>query len=122
MGVPYYTIEMWLKGKVDFDFPDTAIASVLFDRQLWPGIQAAEVSERDRDLCLADLLMFAGNAAVTQQAEFMSDGGWQHQKAARNVYDRAALRAMAARLYRKWGDTAKAQEAEASGMTMKDLY
>ena len=51
----------------------------------------------------------------------MSDGGWQHQKAAKNVVDRAGLRQMAQRLYAKW-ESDKAEEATAGGFTMRDLY
>jgi len=117
-----YTIKSWLAGKVDFDFPDEALASVFFDRGICADMPAYGVSERDRELCLADILMYAAASATSSGSYLESDGGWQHQKAVRNVADRDALRARAMRFYRKWGDTSALEEASAGGVVMRDLY
>lgn len=122
MSCTSYTITSWLKGKVDFDFPDEAIESVLFDRRVSGDTPAASVSGRERDLCLADLLMYAANSATASGSNLESDGGWQHQKALRNVADRDALRARAMRLYRKWGDAAALEDASSGGIVIRDLY
>ena len=121
MGNAVYTIEAWLRGKIDYDFPDTAIEAVCFDRMLDKGTAASDVSVRDRELCYADLLMYAASSSTTTQGEYESDGGWQHQKSNKNVVDRVSMREAAARIYAKWDD-AKAETANSSRVTMQDLY
>lgn len=116
-----YTIETWLRGKIDYDFPDSAIEAVCFDRMLDKSTAASDVSVRDRELCYADLLMYAASSSTTTQGEYESDGGWQHQKSNKNVVDRSAMREAAARIYLKWAD-AKADTANATRITMKSLY
>lgn len=121
MGNAVYTIEAWLRGKIDYDFPDTAIEAVCFDRMLDKGTAASDVSVRNRELCYADLLMYAASSSTTTQGEYESDGGWQHQKSNKNVVDRASMREAAVRIYAKWDD-AKAETANSSRVTMQDLY
>ena len=53
-----YTIETWLKGKVDFDIPSATIMAILFDNGVEQGTPMQNTSEKQRDLCLADLLMW----------------------------------------------------------------
>lgn len=122
MACASYTLRQWLVGKVDFDFPDAAIDSVLFDRCRDGGEPAADVPVRDRELCLADLLMYAATSATASGSNLESDGGWQHQKAVRNVSDRDALRARAMRLYAKWGDAEAEEDASSGGINLRDLY
>ncbi len=116
-----YTIETWLRGKVDFDFSQEAISAILYDRGIEEGAAMADVSERDRDLCYADLLMYAASTSVQSSGEYISDNGYQLQRAARNVYDRKAMRDNALRIYRKWDD-AKAEEASGTNFRMRNLY
>lgn len=116
-----YTIETWLRGKIDYDFPDSAIEAVCFDRMLDKSTAASDVSVRDRELCYADLLMYAASSSTTTQGEYESDGGWQHQKSNKNVVDRSAKREAAAKIYLKWAD-AKADTANATRITMSSLY
>nr|DAH79240.1 MAG TPA: hypothetical protein [Caudoviricetes sp.] len=116
-----YTVEDWLRGKIDFDFPDSAIEAVLFDRMVDKSTAASDVSARDRELCYADLLMYAASSSTSTQGEYESDGGWQHQKSNKNVVDRASMREAAARIYAKWNDE-NADSANASRITLKSLY
>lgn len=85
------TIEQWLTGSVDFNLSETNIQKVLFDRAVEAGTPAEAVSLRTRKLCYADILMFMVRSSVTTGGELISDGGWQHQKSAKNVFDRNAL-------------------------------
>lgn len=116
-----YTIEDWLRGKIDFDFSDSAIGAVLFDRAIDRGTAASDVSQRDRELCYADLLVYAASSSTTTQGEYESDGGWQHQKSNKNVFNRTALRETAERIYAKWSD-AKAESSTSVRTTLKNLY
>lgn len=78
------------------------------------------VSEKQRDLCLADMYVYMSNSSTITSGEYESDGGWQHRNAAQNVYNRSELRRMAQDLYRKWGDP-KA-ESHFGNVVLKPLY
>ena len=116
-----YSIESWLKGMVDYDLPEAAVSAILFNNRVEEGTRAADLSEKQRDLCLADLLMWLASSSSATSGEYVSDGGWQHQKSNKNVVDRAGLRARAEQLYRKW-NSPKVSEMTASKMVFKDLY
>lgn len=114
-----YSIEEWLRGKVDYEFPDEAIKAILYDRGVEAGSEMSDVSVRDRELCYADLLMYAAGSSTSTTGEYMSDGGWQHQKPNKNVVNRSYLRDLANKIYAKWDDD-KADAA--GGITLQNLY
>ena len=116
-----YTIETWLRGMVDFDVPDATIMAILFNNEVASGIPVVSTSEMERDLCLADLLMWLSSSSTATSGEYISDGGWQHQKANKVVVDRAGLIARAKSLYAKW-NSEKADTAIGSKITFKPIY
>lgn len=98
------TISEYLKGSFDFKFSDLNITSVLTDRGIQPDTDLSDVSEKDRDLARADLYMILASAT--------SGGGKRVVKGNRSVSernysftasDRSHFRAMANKLYGKWG-------------------
>ena len=115
-----YTIDQWLVGMVDFNVPEATIQAILFNNGVTSGTAVATVSERSKDLCLADLYMWLTTSSTATSGEYISDGGWQHQKANKVVVDRAGLRAAALRLYKKWGS--EKAEAAKGNVTIKKLY
>ena len=114
------SVENWLVGMVDFNVPDATVQAILFNNGIPAGASALSVPERERDLALADLYMWLSTSSSATSGEYISDGGWQHQKANKVVVDRAGLRAAALRLYQKWGSD-KASEV-GGRITIKDLY
>lgn len=116
-----YTIESWLRGKVDFDIPEETIMAILFDNKVAAGIPATETSEKERDLCLADLLMWLSSSSVASSGEYISDNGWSHQKSAKQVVDRKGLIKRAQDLYAKW-DPDKAKTAVGAKIIVKSIY
>lgn len=116
-----YNIETWLRGKVDFDIPDVAIMAILFDNEVAQGTDVSCTTEKQRDLCLADLLMWLSSSSATTSGERISDGGWSHQKASKQVVDRASLIKRAQDLYAKW-DSDKTQSAIGNRVTIKPIY
>ena len=86
-----YTIDQWLPGMVDYNVPDGTVMAILFNNGVASGAPVSEVGQRERDLCLADLYMWLASSSSSSTGEYVSDGGWQHQKAAKNVVDRAEL-------------------------------
>ena len=116
-----YTIETWLRGMVDFDIPDATIMAILFNNDVTAGASASKVSEKERDLCLADLLMWLSSSSTASSGEYISDGGWSHQKSNKQVVDRAGLIRRAQELYAKW-DSDKANTAVGNRITVKPIY
>ena len=116
-----YTIEQWLMGMVDFNIPEATLKAILFNNEVTEGSPVTSIDERERDLCLADLLMWLSSSSTATSGEYISDGGWQHQKSTKNVFDRAGLAARARALYAKW-NSEKAESAAAMKITIKSIY
>lgn len=116
-----YTIETWLKGKVDFDIPSATIMAILFDNGVEQGTPMQNTSEKQRDLCLADLLMWLSSSSTASSGEYISDNGWSHQKSNKQVVDRNGLIKRAQKLYAKW-DSDKAKTAVGTKITFKPIY
>lgn len=115
------TIEQYLSGKVDFYLSEATIAGILVDRRVAPGSEVCIVTERQRDLCLADLYRFVAASSTTSSGELESDSGWQRQRASKNVYDRNGLLKMARRLYAKWGEPLD-DDMGGGTIVMKPIY
>lgn len=116
-----YTIETWLRGMVDFDVPDATIMAILFNNKVTEGIAVSKTTEKDRDLCLADLLMWLSSSSTSSSGEYISDNGWSHQKSNKQIVDRAGLIRRAQELYAKW-DSDKANTAVGSRIIVKPIY
>ena len=116
-----YTIETWLKGMVDFDVPDATILAILFNNEVSTNTPVIHTSEKQRDLCFADLLMWLSSSSTASSGEYISDGGWSHQKSNKQVVDRNGLVRRAQALYAKW-DSDKAESAVGSRITIKSIY
>lgn len=116
-----YTIERWLRGMVDYDVPSDTLIAILFNNNVQPDSDMSLVPEKERDLCLADLLMWLSSSSTSTSGEYISDGGWQHQKSNKQVVDRAGLIQRAKALYAKW-DSDKAETAVNAKITFKSIY
>lgn len=97
------TINQWLRSKVDFEVPDITVISILEDNGIEDGAIASFVPLRNKDLALADLYFWIAGSSSSSSGEYESDGGWQHQKSAKTVVNRAYFKALADELRKKWG-------------------
>lgn len=116
-----YTIETWLRGMVDYDIPDATIMAILFNNEVSQGASVSDTTEKERDLCLADLLMWLSSSSVSSTGEYISDNGWSHQKSAKQVVDRNGLIKRAQELYAKWNSD-KTNTAVGTKITVKPIY
>ena len=116
-----YTIETWLRGMVDYDVPEATIMAILFNNDVVSGLSMSKATEKQRDLCLADLLMWLSSSSTSSTGEMISDGGWSHQKSNKQVVDRAGLIKRAKELYAKW-DSDKAKTTVGVRITVKPIY
>lgn len=119
MSCPVYTIERYLNGLVNIEGAEEAIRAILFNREVSYGTPASEVTERLRDLSLADLYLWAADSSpINTGTKGEADGGWQHYETTKNVANRDAMRAKAAALYAKWGESTP----EVPGLKLHSLY
>ena len=107
------TIEQYLRGKVGYDIPDTAIASILVDRGISAGTDVSALSADSfentklRELCTADLYMYCASTPSTISSKREHDGGWTSESGGtqHSAYDARQLRAAAQAIYDKYGVT-----------------
>lgn len=116
-----YTIEQWLKGMVDYDVPSNTIQAILFNNGIRQCTPVEYTTDKQRDLSYADLLIWLSSSSTATSGEYVSDGGWQHQKSNKNVTDRVGLRKQAMSLYAKW-NSEKANLSNANSVNIKSLY
>lgn len=117
------TMVRWLRAKVDniIDLSDDFIFATLLTRGITDDATlVTNTTEKQRDLCLADIYFGAAISSTKSGTQGESDGGWTHYIPNKNVVNRDALMDMARRLYEKWDepfdDPAKVKIA------LKDLY
>lgn len=106
------TIEQYLRGKVGYDIPDNAIASILVDRGIEVGTNVSELNTDSatntklKDLCTADLYLYCASTPSTISSHREQDGGWTLESGGtqHSAYDARQLRAMAQAIYDKYGE------------------
>jgi len=101
------SIEEYLQGKVAYDVPTGALATILVDRNVEPETDVADVDMRTRDLCTADLYMWCASTPSTKNKVEDADGQWKHSDGgwATSAYDKRQLRAMANDIYAKYDES-----------------
>lgn len=105
-GTNTTTIEEYLRGCVGFEVSDSAISTILIDREIVPGTDISDIDKRTRDLCKADLYMWcASTPSVTGSVED-ADGEWRHREGGTqsSAYDKRNLRQMANDIYKLYGE------------------
>lgn len=102
----YVSIEDYLKGMVGFDVPASTINSIRINREITKGSDVAELSDKDKDLAYADLLMWASTNPSSYTGSKQSDGGWTQTEASKtlNASDKKSFRSMAMDIYKRYGD------------------
>lgn len=102
------TMVRWLRAKLStlLDVSDDFIYATLLGRCITDdSVTVRDVTERQRDLCLADAYYAAAVSSVKSGTQGESDGGWTHYVAIKNVANRDALMRMAKDLYDKYGES-----------------
>lgn len=99
-------IEEYLRGVVGYQIADNALNSILFKRKIAAEAMASSLTEKQLDLCTADLYLRCAATPSTQNNTEDSDGGWKHVEGGwqTSAFDKRELRAMAKELYEKWGE------------------
>lgn len=102
----YVTIEDYLRGLVAFDVPDSALNSIRVFRNISKGADVVELSQRQKDLAYADLLMWASSNPSSYTGEKQSDGGWSQTGASKTLTatDKRRFEDQARSIYKQYGD------------------
>lgn len=112
----------WLKSKAEpyMDLSDDFIYATLVGRGINDDAALlSDASEKQRDLCLADIYFAAATSSVKTGTQGESDGGWTHYVAIKNAVNREGLLRWAKELYAKWGE---AYLDPTQKITMRKLY
>lgn len=99
------TIEEYLSGKVGVTVEAAALRTILADRNVDEGEDVEDVSQRNKDLCTADLYMWCATVPTVGGSTKDSDGQWSHQESGAQLYasDKESFRRMARDIYKKYG-------------------
>ena len=89
-------IEEYLRGVVGYQIADNALNSILFKRKIAAEAMASSLTEKQLDLCTADLYLWCAATPSTQNNTEDSDGGWKHVEGGwqTSAFDKRELRAM----------------------------
>jgi len=116
------TLDRWLRAKTELilDLSDDFIYATFLHRGVEDSdLLVSDVSEKTRDLILADTYFGAAVSSVKSGTQGEADGGWTHYVAIKNVVNRDALLRMANELYAKWGEPIVDLRTK---IQMKNLY
>ena len=101
------TFVRWLNAKAEpyMDLSQDFLNAVLVARGITDdATMYSATTEKQRDLCLADVYYAAATSSVKTGTQGESDGGWTHYVAIKNTVNRNGLMALAKSLYDKWGE------------------
>ena len=100
------TVEDYLHGCVGFEVADSAIATILIDREVEQGSSVLALDKKTKDLCKADLYMWCASTPSIMGSVEDSNGVWKHKEGGTqsSAYDKRNLRAMANDIYRLYGE------------------
>ena len=100
-------IEQYLRGKVGFDIPDSALATIFADRGIEQGEIVSYLDRRTLELATADLYMYCASTPSVKGSTEDAHGGWKHKEGGweSSAYDKRNLRQMANDIYARYGET-----------------
>lgn len=116
------TVVRWLEAEASpyVDFP----VEFLYAKMVRRGVTddstlLGEITEKQRDLMLADIFVGAAMSSTKSGTQGEADGGWSHYVAIKNVVSRDALLKMAKDIYDKWEEPFIDPTTK---ITLSDLY
>ena len=116
------TFARWLRAKAEpfMDMSDDFLYATMVGRGITDDATLlSATTEKQRDLCLADVYYNAAVSSVKTGTQGESDGGWTHYIAIKNSINRSGLLDMAKELYDKWDEPFL---SPTNKIRMKNLY
>lgn len=99
------TIEDYLRGKCATAIPDNTLASIMAEVGVSKGAAFNELTEKERDLCLAGVYVYLSTNPMQSQKVSDTDADWSHSEGGQ-VYSANQLitfQRMANAIYKKYG-------------------
>lgn len=115
------TVEDYLYGCVGFEVPESAIITILIDRNVEQGSSVLALDKRIKDLCKADLYMWCASTPSKTGSVEEADGYWKHKTTGSesSAFDKRNLRAMANDIYKRYGENTIHSSIKISSTGMK---
>lgn len=98
------TIEDYLRGKVATTIPDNTLLSIEMEVGVNPGSEFSELTEKQKELCLAGMYVYLSTNPSQTQKVSDTDADWSHSEGGQ-VYSANALNnflRMANAIYKKY--------------------
>lgn len=104
----YMDMRSFLTSDYEFDIKDSALVKTASNRQFRLSDDSNTVSERQKDLATADLLIIVCNTPSMIQGKTEKAGNWSETQGSRtlSITDKKDMRDRANMLYSKWGEKA----------------
>lgn len=100
-----YTLEQYLRGKFRERISDDSLMSIIKENGLEPNTDFSEIPIKNRELCLAGILVYLAGFPASTEKVSDSDANWSHSEGGA-VYTAAQLNAFLRRanaIYKKYG-------------------
>lgn len=94
----------YISGLTDIVFDEAVLKRIAYDRGVERCTFPSELSQKQKDLLLADLLWTAYLGGTNIPSFARQHGQFSTSKGAQQITDKEALRREALRLYGKWGE------------------
>lgn len=99
-----FNIIKWLKNRVGYDIPTGTIENIVLERGLQDVTDFAELTQKDKDLLLADLLFYLWTCPTQTASKSWSHGDQTKSIGSQMLTDKANIYNLLMALYRKWDD------------------
>lgn len=93
-----------MSGRVGYDIPRQTLENIVIERGLTDVTDFAELTERDKDLVLADIMFYLYTSPTKSASVSRSHGDFTISKGGQELTDKRNIYALMMSLYRKWGD------------------
>lgn len=100
------TLDEYISASVGIEIPENSINVICLDRGQDPKVEVNIISQRVRELCVADALRWACTVPYSSGSVEDSDAGWKHSSKG-TIIDRRTKdmwRKMADEIYSRYGE------------------
>lgn len=111
-----FDIIQWLGNRVGYDIPRATLENIVLERGLSDVTDFAELTARDKDLLLADLLFFLWSSPTQTASTTWSHGDATRSKGSQIITDKKNIYDLMMSLYGKWNDPMADTVADSSGV------
>lgn len=99
-----FNIVKWLSGRLGYEIPTQTLENIALERGIADITDFADLTQKDKDLTLADCLFYIYTTPTQTASESKSHGDFTHSKGSQIITDKRNLYTLMMGLYRKWGD------------------